>query len=251
MSFNQRKEDDQTIIYGRHPILDAVAAGTPIHKILFQEGVRGELEKEIRHLCRDHNIPLQVAPKERLNKFVRGNHQGLIAFISLAEYYKIEDVLPTIYESGETPLLLLLDGVTDVRNFGAIARTAEVCGAQAIIVPAKSSAHINEEAMKASAGALSKLPVCRENSLINVIEYLQNSGVTVIASDLQGRAILKDVDMNVPLAIVIGAEGEGVSHAVLRKVNQRFIIPQKGTTDSFNVSVATGIILYEVMRQRD
>jgi 23S rRNA (guanosine2251-2'-O)-methyltransferase len=247
---DNNQKQSETIIYGRHPILDAVAAGTPIHKILFQEGVRGELEKEIRHLCRDHDIPLQVVPKERLNKFVRGNHQGLIAFISLKEYNKIEDILPMIYDSGETPLILLLDGITDVRNFGAIARSAEVCGAQVIVVPSKSSAHINEDAMKTSAGALAKIPVCRESSLVTVIEYLQGAGVTVIASDLQGRAQLPDVDMKRPLAIVIGSEGEGVSQGVLRKVDQRFIIPQKGTTDSFNVSVATGIILYEVMRQR-
>ncbi len=168
----------------------------------------------------------------------------------MVTYYKLEDVLPAIYEKSEVPLFLLLDGVTDVRNFGAIARSAEICGVHALVVPKKGSAQINSESLKTSAGALSKLMVCRENSLTTAIEILRLSGVHVVASDLQADKMVYELDLTNPLAIVIGSEGKGVSSAVLQKVDQQFIIPQKGTTDSFNVSVATGIILYEVMRQR-
>lgn len=240
----------ETIIYGRHPVLEAVSAGKPIHKVLFQEGIRGEFEKEVRHTCKQFNVPMQIVPKERLNKFTKGNHQGIVGFISLAEFQLIENLLPLLFEREQNPLLLLLDGVTDVRNFGAIARSAEVCGVHALIQAAKNSAHINEDALKTSAGALTKIPVCRESSLVTTVEYLQNSGVQVVASDLTGRKKLMEIDFSVPTAIVMGSEGEGVSQAILNRVNERFIIPQVGVTDSFNVSVATGIILYESIRQR-
>lgn len=246
----RENKPSETIICGRHPVIDAVQSGTPIHRILFQEGLRGEFEKEIRHLCRDYNVPLQIVPKERLGKFVKGNHQGVVGFISLAPFVSIEDVLPALYERDTAPLLLILDGITDVRNFGAIARSAEISGVGALIQPSKGSAHINEESLKTSAGALTRIPVCRESSLVTTVEFLQNSGIQVVASDLTGKKKIFDVDFTLPTAIVLGSEGEGVSEGVLRKVNERFIIPQIGTTDSFNVSVAAGIMLYETMRQR-
>ena len=242
--------DKKTIIYGRHPILDAINSGTPFDKLILQKGIQKDFEYSVKQLSRQFNIPLQIVPKERLNRIVRGNHQGIVGFLSLVTYYKLEDVLPVIYENSEVPLILLLDGITDVRNFGAIARSAEICGAQAIVVPKKGSAQINSESMKTSAGALSKLMVCREKNLVNAIEFLQLSGVQVIASDLKAKSFVFDLDLTLPSAVVIGSEGKGVSDAVLKKVDQNFIIPQKGTTDSFNVSVATGIILYEVLRQR-
>jgi 23S rRNA (guanosine2251-2'-O)-methyltransferase len=243
-------ENDESIIYGRHPVIESITAGSTIHKVLFQEGLRGEFEKEVRHVTKQYNVPLQIVPKERLNKFVKGNHQGIVAFISLRPYDQLENLLPDIFEKGETPLLLILDGVTDVRNFGAIARTAECSGVHALIVPSKGSAHINEEALKASAGALNIIPVCREGSIINTIDYLQQSGVQVVASDLTGRHKLHELELTGPIAIVVGSEGDGVSPAVLKKISKRFVIPQLGKTDSFNVSVATGIMLYEVTRQR-
>lgn len=244
------QKSQPTLIYGRHPVVDAARAGAPIDKIFLQQGTRGEIEKELRHLCKELDIPLQVAPKERLDKFTKGNHQGVLAFLSLITYHRIEDVLPGIYEQGEVPLLLILDGVTDVRNFGAIARSAACCGVHAIIIPQKGSAQINADAMKASAGALSKIPVCRENSLVNVVNLLRSSGVRLLAADLEAKRPVFKMDFTVPVALVMGAEDEGISHAVSRMVDERFIIPQKGTTDSFNVSVATGIALYEAMRQR-
>lgn len=245
-----KSQFQKSIIYGRHPIVDAIKSGASIDKVMLQQGIRGEFEKEIRQLTKSNNIPLQVVPKERLSKFVGGNHQGIVGFLSMLTYYKLEDVLPMIYEKSETPLILLLDGVTDVRNFGAIARSAEICGVHAIVIPHKGGAKINEEAIKTSAGALTRIMVCREKSLVSAIEYLQLSGIQSFASNLKAEKKIFELDWTQPAAIVIGSEGEGVSYPILKKTDENFIIPQKGTTDSFNVSVATGIILYEVTRQR-
>jgi len=243
-------KDTTTIIYGRHPIVDAIQAGQTIDKILLQQGTRGELEKEIRHLSKEYGIPLQYVPKEKLSQITKGNHQGIVGFISLVQYYLLEDVLPGIFEKSETPLILLLDGVTDVRNFGAIARSAEIAGVQTIVVPLKGSALINADAMKTSAGALAKIPVCRESSLAKAIDYLKLSGIRIFASDLKAEKMVYDLDFKQPIAILIGSEGEGINAALLRQADEVFKIPQVGTTDSLNVSVATGIILYEAMRQR-
>ncbi len=243
-------QKELSLIYGRHPVLDAIRAGRPIEKLMLQQGTRGEFEKDLRQLTRTHHIPVQVVPKERLNKLVRGNHQGIVGVLSPIRYYRLEDVLPTIYERSETPLLMLLDSVTDVRNLGAIARSAELCGAHALVVPRKNSAQVNAEAIKTSAGALTKLPVCRESSLVGAVELLRLSGIRLLVSDLQATRPLYELDLRVPLALVVGAEGRGMSSDMLRAADETFIIPQRGTTDSFNVSVAAGIMLYEVMRQR-
>ncbi len=243
-----KKEKD--IIYGRHPVVDAISSGVSLDKVIFQQGVRGPLEKEIRQLTRQANIPLQVAPKERMNRLTRANHQEVIALISPIPFYKISDVLPTIYERSEQPLIVVLDGVTDVRNFGAIARSAEVCGAHALVVPLKGSAQINADAMKTSAGALTKIPVCRENSLVNTLEFLQQSGLSIFARSLEASQSIHELDWTVPLALVVGSEGDGISPSMVKGSDELFIIPQQGTTDSLNVSVATGIMLYEAMRQR-
>ncbi|MEO1257914.1 MAG: 23S rRNA (guanosine(2251)-2'-O)-methyltransferase RlmB [Bacteroidota bacterium] len=238
------------IIFGRHPVVDAIKAGSNFDKIFIQRGTVGDFEIEVRKLCRAHEIPLQYVPKEKLNRITRSNHQGIIGYLALLDYYKLEDVIPHLYEQGKTPLILLLDRVTDVRNFGAIARSAEVSGAHALAVPTSGSALINADAIKTSAGALTTLTVCREKSLITAIEFLQNMGVQVLASDLKGKKPIYEMDFTTPCAIVIGSEDDGISQGILDRVDERFIIPQKGTTDSFNVSVATGIMLYEATRQR-
>jgi 23S rRNA (guanosine2251-2'-O)-methyltransferase len=241
---------NKDLIYGRHPVVEALKTGEPVDKVYLLQGTRGELEKELRHLCRDHDVPMTLVPKEKLQRMVKGNHQGVVAQLAAAPYQNIEDVLPHLYEQGLTPLLLLLDGVTDVRNLGAIARSAEVCGAHAIIIPRKNSAGLTGDAVKSSAGALSRLPVCREKSLVNVIKFLQESGVEVIASDLAADKYLHELDLANPLCIVMGAEGEGISTGVGRASDVRFKIPQAGKMNSFNVSVAAGILLYEAMRKR-
>lgn len=246
----RKEEQDQNIIFGRHPVLDALNSGQEIDRVILQQGTRGDFEKEIRHACRRLDILLQVAPKERLDRLVRGNHQGVVAYAAIIRYQQLDDILPVVFERGETPLLLMLDGITDVRNLGAIARSAECSGVHALILPAKGSAQINAEAVKTSAGALLSIPVCRVNSLVSTMERLQDSGVQALAGDLQAAHPIFELDLTSPTLFIAGSEGEGVSRGLLQRVNQRFIIPQAGTTNSFNVSVAAGIMLYEAMRQR-
>ncbi len=238
------------LVFGRHPVIEAINSGKTVDKVLLQQDAAGEMAREIRKLCKSKFIPLQMVPKERLNRFAGGNHQGVMCWLSLIEYQKLADILPAIYEKSEVPLILLLDGVTDVRNFGAIARSAEVLGAHAIVIPRKKSAQITPDAIKTSAGALLEIPVCREPSIIASIEFLQQSGVQVFASDLKSRRELKAIDFSIPCALVIGAEDRGVSRSLLQIVDRTFLIPQVGKTDSLNVSVATGIMLYEAMKQR-
>ncbi|MBL7828492.1 MAG: 23S rRNA (guanosine(2251)-2'-O)-methyltransferase RlmB [Saprospiraceae bacterium] len=242
---------DKNLIYGHHPVVEAIQSGKAVEKVFFQQGVRGELEKEIRQLTKAHDIPMQVVPKEKLNRMVRGQHQGVIAYLSLVSYQSIEDVLPFIYESGETPLLVLLDSITDVRNFGAICRSAYCAGAHAVIVPQSGSALANEDAMKASAGALAHVRLCRVRSLFSTVEWLQASGVQVVATALTDRAIdIDKADLSGPTAILMGAEGEGVHPKLLKMSDAVVKIPQVAGFDSYNVSVATGIALYETLRQR-
>ncbi|MCB0635812.1 MAG: 23S rRNA (guanosine(2251)-2'-O)-methyltransferase RlmB [Lewinella sp.] len=244
-------DKDKQWIFGRHPVLEALEAGQPLEKVWLQQGTRGDFERDLRHWCRDRQVPLVVIPKERLGRMVRGNHQGVVALIAAAPYYELEDVLPLVYERSQTPLFVLLDGVTDVRNFGAIARSAEVCGAQAVVIPQKNSAGLTAEAVKASAGALSRIPVCRVKSLVTAIGYLRESGVRVMASDLSGEQYLHELDLAGPVALVLGSEGEGISQGVAQAADKCFRIPQVGELNSFNVSVAAGIMLYEAMRQRE
>lgn len=238
------------VIYGRHPVLEALTAGQPVDKVYLQQGTRGEFEKELRAACKLHEVPMTLIPQAKLQRMVKGNHQGVVAQLAAAAYQKVSNVLPQIYEKGETPLLLLLDGVTDVRNLGAIARSAEVCGAHSIIIPQKNSAGLTSDAVKSSAGALSRIPVCREKSLVNTVEFLQMSGVSVIASDLQAERYLRELELTGPLCIVMGAEDEGISTGVARAADVTFRIPQVGTLNSFNVSVAAGILLFEAMKAR-
>ncbi len=242
---------DHNYIYGHHPVTEAIRAGKPVEKVFFQQGERGEVEKEIRHLTKEYGIPLQVVPREKLNKMVKGQHQGVVAYLSLVEYVSLEDVVPFVFEQGEVPLLVLLDGVTDVRNFGAIARSAECAGAHAVVVPQSGSALANEEAMKASAGALARVRLCRVRSLFSAVEWLQQSGIQVVATALGDRTVpVYQADFTLPTAILMGSEGEGV-HPKLQKMSDAVVrIPQATDFDSFNVSVAAGIVLYEAMRQR-
>jgi len=238
------------MIYGRHPVLDAVKGGTSIDKIYVQKGMRGDFELELRQKCREDNIPIQYVPKQRLSKITSGNHQGVIAMIAELEYQQLEHILPFLFEQSKNPLIVVLDGITDVRNFGAIARSCECLGAHALVVPSKNSAPVNAEAIKTSAGALTQIPVCREKSINDALVQLQLSGLSVVVGDLSADRALYDLDLTMPLAIVMGAEGKGVHPSVLKIADQKFVIPQQGQTDSLNVSVATGVILYEVVRQR-
>jgi 23S rRNA (guanosine2251-2'-O)-methyltransferase len=239
------------VVYGFHPVVELLQSGQAVEKVFIVQEMRGEQEKEIRALCKEINVPLVVTPRERLAKLVKGSHQGVVAFLAPVAYQQIEDVVPHIMESGNAPLILLLDHITDVRNFGAIARTAWCAGAQALVVPASGAAAMNEDAMKASAGALSHIPVCREKSLFATIEYLQESGIQVIATDLHREAVpVWEIDFTVPTAFILGSEGEGINPKLLKICDRIAMIPQANSFDSLNVSVAAGMFLYEALRQR-
>lgn len=241
---------NKQLIYGRHPILEAIESGKTIEKIFLQRGIEKEFTHQIINLSRQKNITLQFVPVEKINRLTGGNHQGVVAFLSLINYYNLEDVLPHIYEKGETPLFLILDGITDVGNFGAIARTAEGAGVHALIIPQKGIAQINADAMKSSAGALNKIYVCREKDLMDSIKFLKLNGVQIIATEVTGQKNIFECDFKIPTAVVLGSEGSGASPEILKKADEIAKIPMMGTMESFNVSVSCGMILYESMKQR-
>ncbi|MBK7409374.1 MAG: 23S rRNA (guanosine(2251)-2'-O)-methyltransferase RlmB [Saprospirales bacterium] len=239
------------LIFGRHPVVEAIEGGQTIEKVLLQQGTRGELEKTLRHLCKAKGIPLQYVPKEKLDYLVKGgNHQGLAALITPIPYQDLDQLLASLPAKGESALLILLDGVTDVRNFGAIARSAEICGAHALVIPQQGGAAINADAIKTSAGALTRIPVCRESSILTAIDLIKSYDIQILASSLENSQLIYEIDLKKPTAIILGSEGKGIQPPLLRAADQRIRIPQVGETESFNVSVAAGIMLYEAVRQR-
>ncbi len=240
----------ENLIYGIRPVIEAVKSSKEIDKLLIQRGLRNNMFYELKKLIKKFNIPFQYVPVEKLNRITSKNHQGIICFLSYISYQQIEDILPTIYEQGEAPLILILDRITDVRNMGAIARTAECAGVNAIIIPSKGSAQINPDAVKTSAGALLKIPVHRSNNLKNTIEYLKNSGLKIVACTEKTNDLYYSVDFALPTAIIMGSEENGVSEEYLKISDSKVKIPLKGEIESLNVSVAAGIILYEAVKQR-
>jgi len=242
------KNDD--LIFGRHPVIEALEMGKNIDKVFFQTGVRGELEKEVRKLCKEAKVPLQYVPVQKLNRLVKGNHQGIIALMPIIEYQRLEEIVPFLFEQGKNPLLVLLDGITDIRNIGAIARSAEIFGANALVIPQKGGGWINGVALKTSAGALNRIPVCRVNKMDEAIDMVHNHGIQIFASDLKAEKKIDEMDWKEPCGIVLGAEGEGISVSVRAQVDDTFIIPQVGQTDSLNVSVAAGIMFFSAMNKR-
>jgi 23S rRNA (guanosine2251-2'-O)-methyltransferase len=240
----------ETMIFGIRPVLEAIAAGKEIEKILLQKGLRGNLYQELMEQVRSLDIPLQIVPIDRLNRITRKNHQGVVAFMARISYHKIEQVLPLSYEKGKIPLVLVLDKITDVRNFGAIARTAECAGVDAIVIPERGAAAINEDAMKTSAGALNIIPVCREKSLVDAVRFMKDSGLKIIAATEKGNTDYDEENLDLPLAVIMGSEDKGVGDALLRISDHLVKIPQIGEIASLNVSVAAGVIIYEALRQR-
>lgn len=238
-------------IYGINPVSEAIESGKTIDKMMVQKGLKGDSAQVLLKKARDLNIPTQYVPVQKLNRLMSGNHQGVIAFLSPIDFYSIENVLPSIYEQGKNPLFLILDRVSDVRNFGAIARTAQCCGVDAIIIPEKGAAAINEDAVKTSAGALFKIPVCRERSLAKTIEFLQLSGIQVIASSEKSEKNIYQTDLGKPLALLMGNEGEGIAPELIKKSDEVVHLPILSDMDSLNVSVACGALLYECIRQRN
>jgi 23S rRNA (guanosine2251-2'-O)-methyltransferase len=241
----------ENFIFGIHPLIEALDSGEKPEKILIQKGLQGDNFMRLFHRIRQEKIPFQMVPVEKLNRITRKNHQGIIAFVSLVAYQPLQELLPMLYDRGKTPLLVMLDRVTDVRNLGAIARSVECAGAHAIIIQEKGTAPINADAIKASAGALSRIPICRENNLLESIAFLQASGIRVVACSERGDNTIYQDNLSVPTAIILGAEDKGISAACLKMSDARLRIPMQGHIGSLNVSVAAGVVLFEALRQRN
>ena len=240
---------DNNLIFGIRPVVEAIEAGREIEKLYIRKGAEGQLMTELRDLCLRHRVRVQEVPVEKLNRLVRGNHQGVVAQIAAIAYVQLDDILERVPDD-ETPLVVVFDGVTDVRNFGAIARSAECAGAHGLIAPLKNSAPVNAEAIRASAGALTTIPVCRVGSIRNTLKTLQAEGFQVVAATEKSRKLLYDADLRRPTVLVMGAEETGISKEVLKLCDERLAIPLIGRIESLNVSAAAAVMLFEVVRQR-
>lgn len=248
---NKSKPDSALMLIGRNPIIEAVKNGKELEKIFIQANLRGEYEKEIRQLSKEYNIPLVKVPQEKLNSLANNkNHQGIVAFISPVKFQQLSDVLPHVFAEGKSPCIFVLESVSDVRNLAAIARSAYVMGVDAIVITSKNSARINEDTVKISAGAILNIPVCREKNMIEVIKILNENGIKIFATDLKGATLIENVDFNVPCAVVMGDEHSGVTLETLRASDEKIKIRQESDFDSLNVSVAAGMIMYEISKQR-
>ena len=240
----------ESLIIGRQPLVEALQGGRTIDKILLQKNASGEVVSHIRALSKEYDVPVQMVPAEKLNYMTKANHQGVIALAALVAYKTLEEVLEEIEEKGETALFIMLDGITDVRNIGAIARSAFCCGAQAIILPDKGVGALNEEAMKSSAGALDHIDIVRVNSLIKTVDTLREKGILVYTSEMKAAKKIYELPLKEGCCIIMGNEERGVQPYLAKAADEYFSIPMVTKFDSFNVSVAAGIILYEAMKQR-
>lgn len=238
------------MIYGTRAVIEAIRAGKEIEKVMIQSGVANDLTKELIATAREHQVPYTFVPAEKLKRFTTKNHQGVICILSSVTYASLDNVIDRAYSEGREPFLLILDRITDVRNFGGIARTAECAGVDAIIIPEKGNAPITGDAMKTSAGALNHLAVCREKDLKATLRYLRESGVRVIACTEKGKEDIFKAPLTGPLALIMGSEEDGISEPLLRGADELVKIPMKGKIGSLNVSVASGIAIYAVVRAR-
>lgn len=242
------KED---FVFGTRAVIEAIKNGKTIDRVLIKKGLSNELFQELNDLIKENRITVQYVPVEKINRVTRKNHQGVLAFISPVEFDNIETLLPGIYEQGKTPLLLILDQITDVRNFGAIARSAECAGVQAIIIPEKGMAQIGGDAVKTSAGAIHHIPICRVNNLYSTVQFLKDSGIYIVAATEKGDKLYTEAQLNVPLGIVMGSEDTGISAQILKIADEQLKIPILGKIESLNVSVSAALMIYEAVRQRN
>lgn len=243
-----QKETDY--IFGLHTVIEAIKAGKQIDRLLIRQGLRGPLYHELMAEVSRNSIPYQIVPVERIELVTRKNHQGVLAWLSLIEYQSVANILPSVFEKGEDPLILVLDGISDVRNFGAIVRSAECLGAHAVIIPEKGSARITADAVKTSAGALHTFPVCREKSLVRSVEYLKQSGLIILGATEKAGTEISDAKVSGPAALIMGSEDKGISRELTALSDHLVKIPMQGKIGSLNVSVAAGILIYEILRQR-
>lgn len=237
-------------IFGLRAVIEAIEAGKNIDKILIRKDLNGDLAKELQAKIKEFGIITQKVPVEKLNRITMKNHQGAIALLSPISYSRLEDLIPLFYEEGRNPFVILLDGLTDTRNFGAIARTAECVGADAIVIPERGSVSVTPDAVKTSAGALLHIPVCREKSIPEAVKLLKNNGYKIVGATEKSNVNYTEIDYNLPVGIVMGSEDTGMSNEVIRECDDLAAIPICGSIGSLNVSVAAGVMMYEVIRQR-
>lgn len=237
-------------IFGIRAVIEAIESGKSIDKVLVRKDLGGELAHELLAKIKEYGVLMQRVPQERLNRITMKNHQGVIAMISPVTYHKLENLLPSLYEEGKTPFIVLLDGLTDTRNFGAIGRTCDCAGVDGIVIPERNSVSVTPDAVKTSAGGLFYVPVCRERDIVYAVKLLKESGVKVVAASEKGACDYTELDMTVPVAIVMGSEDVGISQEVLRLCDEIATIPMLGNIGSLNVSVAAGVLIYDVVRQR-
>ncbi|QJD98172.1 23S rRNA (guanosine(2251)-2'-O)-methyltransferase RlmB [Mucilaginibacter robiniae] len=248
-NFRPKRENNQ-MVFGIRAIIEAIIAGKEIETLYIQRGLTGALYQELKDVMQQHQLSAQFVPIEKLNRLTPKNHQGAVAVISSIIYQKIENIIPEIFEKGEVPLILILDSITDVRNMGAIARTAECAGVHAIVIPGKGSAQINADAIKTSAGALYKIPVCRHDNFMQTIRFIQESGLQLVCCTEKTQDYIYKPDYTAPTAVIMGSEEDGIRNDLIRISDHLAKIPMYGEIESLNVSVSAGIILYEAVRQR-
>lgn len=244
------REDEKNIIYGVRAVIEAIRSERPINRIFIQKGMQKELFKELKEELANKKYALQFVPVYKLDRMTQKNHQGVVAQVSPIHYQDIEPIVNRLFERGEIPYILILDRLTDVRNFGAIARTAECTGVHAIVIPNKDSVSVTDDAIKTSAGALNKIPVCKVHDLSSVVHFLKESGVQVVAATEKTDNLIFNVDLTLPTAIILGSEEDGVSIKLLGEADLKAKIPMSGTIASLNVAVSAGIMMYEITRQR-
>jgi len=245
----EQSHASQQMIFGLRPVIEAIEAGREISKALLRKGLEGDTYRDLIVLLRKHDIPSQVVPAEKLNRITRKNHQGVIAFVSPVEYARIENLIPELFEKGENPFVIVCEGITDVRNIGAIARSAECAGAHVLLLPAKGSAMISADAVKTSAGALNHIAVCRTDHLKSSLIFLKNSGLKIIAATEKALNVYHQADLAGPAALLLGAEDTGISDEYLRIADIIVKIPVKGKVSSLNVSAAAAVLMYEMVKQ--
>ena len=245
----RENETEQNIVFGIHPVMEAIEAGREIEKVFLKKGTSNPAILDIKRTLKGKRIPFQEVPPEKLFRLTRKNHQGVIALLSPIEYQNFEEVVRRVIESGETPLVLVLDRVSDVGNFGAICRSAECAGVHAILIPIKGSAQINSYAVKSSAGAIFNIPICRTGHILSEVRQLKESGLKVLACSEKGTDTIYGSDLSGPMAIIMGSEEDGIGEGLMELASSHVNIPMAGSTGSLNVSVATGIVLFERLRQ--
>lgn len=245
-----KQQSEKNFVFGTRAVIEAIRAGKEIDKVLIRKGLQNELAVELYQVLKEYDLPYQGVPVEKLNRVTMKNHQGVIAFLSAVEFTNIETLLPTLFEQGREPFILALDRITDIRNFGALCRSAECAGVDAIVIPEKGAAQLNSDAVKTSAGALLTLPVCRSKNMKQTLQFMKDSGLCLIGATEKTKNEYYKQSMKLPAVLLMGSEEDGILPEFLAMCDVQVRIPVLGSIESLNVSVAGGILLYEIVRQQ-